>query len=63
MREAGLRIHLRADGRREVQTLAGDVLAVCASDAEAWRWIDRHSVEGQSDDNRHIRIRQSSRFS
>ena len=63
MREAGLRVHAREDGRREVRTLAGDVLAVCATDAEAWRWIDRHSTEGQDDSARHYRIRQSSRFS
>lgn len=63
MHEAGLRIVRRDDGKQEVQTLAGDVLAVCATNAEAWHWIDRHSKEGQLDSNRYYRIRQSDRFS
>ena len=63
MHEAALRVHAREDGKREVRTLAGDVLAVCATDAEAWGWIDRHSAEGQADTDRHHRIRQSGPFS
>lgn len=62
MREAGLRVRAREDGKHEVRTLAGDVLAVCASDAEAWRWIDRHSAEGQETEERRLRIRQSGPF-
>ncbi len=61
MREAALRVHAR-DGKREVRTLAGDVLAVCATDAEAWGWIDRHTAEGQADTDRRHRIRQSGPF-
>lgn len=63
MNEAGLRVVPRDDGKQEVQTLAGEVLAVCATNAEAWRWIDRNAREGQADDERHLRIRQSGRFS
>lgn len=63
MNEAGLRVVAREDGKQEVQTLAGEVLAVCASNAEAWRWIDRNAREGQADDERRLRIRQSGRFS
>ena len=63
MREMTLRVVSRPDGKHEVQTVAGDVLAVCDSNAQAWRWIDRHSTEGQEADNRQLRIRQSDRFS
>ncbi len=62
MNEAGLRVVAREDGQHELQTLTGEVLAVCATNAEAWRWIDRRSVEGQDDAERHRRIRQSGRF-
>lgn len=39
------------------------VLSVCASNAAAWRWIDRNSGAGQADEDRHCRIRNSERFS
>lgn len=63
MREASLRVVPRPDGKHEVRTVAGDVLAVCDSNAKAWRWIDRHSVEGQNAEDRAIRIRQTDRLS
>ncbi|PZO63217.1 MAG: hypothetical protein DI498_13835 [Paracoccus denitrificans] len=63
MREDGLRVVARLDGKHEVQTVAGEVLAVCDSNAQAWRWIDRHSIGGQKDEDRQLRIRQSDRFS
>ncbi len=62
MREADLRV-VAAGGKHEVRTVAGDVLATCDSSAQAWRWIDRHSSEGQQDDTRHYRIQQSGKFS
>lgn len=63
MREDALRVVARPGGKHEVQTMAGDVLAVCDSNSQAWRWIDRHGDEGKADDERQIRIRQSDRFS
>lgn len=63
MREDALRVAARADGRHEVQTVAGDVLAVCATNAEAWGWIERQSNEGRRDSDQHHRIRNSERFS
>lgn len=62
MREAALKVVARPDGQHEVQTLAGEVLTVCATNAEAWRWIDLHSAEGQTDTDRHHRIRQAGPF-
>lgn len=63
MREDALRVVAAADGKHEVQTTRGDVLAVCDSNSQAWRWIDRHGAEGQADDERQLRIQQSDRFS
>lgn len=63
MREDALQVVARPDGKHEVQTAGGDVLAVCDSNARAWRWIDRHSIGGQRDEDRHLRIRQSGPFS
>lgn len=63
MREDALRVVARPDGKHEVRTVSGDVLAVCDSNSQAWRWIDRHSGAGQADDERQLRIRQSDRFS
>lgn len=34
MREAALRVVARTDGKHEVQTAGGDVLAVCDSNAQ-----------------------------
>lgn len=62
MHEMLLRVVARPDGKHEVQTVTGDVLAVCDSNAQAWRWIDRHSIGGQKDEDRHLRIRQSGPF-
>lgn len=63
MHEVSLRVHEREDGKHEVRNVSGGVLAVCSSSAEAWRWIDRNTVEGQGDTDRHYRIRQSGPFS
>lgn len=63
MREDALKVVARPDGRHEVQTTAGDVLAVCATNAAAWRWIDRNTGEGRADTDQHYRIRNSERFS
>lgn len=63
MREAALRVNARLDGKHEVQTMACEVLAICESNAQAWRWIDRNSGAGQADEDQHYRIRQSDRFS
>lgn len=63
MHEMLLRVVARPDGKHEVQTAGGDVLAVCENNAQAWRWIDRHSAGGQKDEDRHLRIRQSGPFS
>lgn len=63
MHEEALRVIARPDGKHEVQTLAGKVLTVCDSNAQAWRWIDHHTPEGQADTDRHYRIRESDRFS
>lgn len=63
LREDALRVAARPDGRHEVQTVAGEVLAVCATNAEAWGWIDRHTSSGREDTDRHYRIRNSERFS
>jgi len=63
MREDALRVAARPDGRHEVKTVAGEVLAVCATNAEAWGWIDRRSNEGRRDSDQHYRIRNSERFS
>lgn len=63
MLEMKLRVCARPDGKHEVQTVAGEVLAVCDSNAQAWRWIDRHSTGGQKDEDRQARIRKSDRFS
>lgn len=52
----------REDGKQEVQTLAGEMLVVCATNAEAWRLIDQNAREGQADDERQLRIRQSGPF-
>lgn len=59
---ADYRIHRRNDGEHEVRNSAGDVMTACRTNAEAWRWIDRHSEDGQMEEDRHLRIRSSSRF-
>lgn len=63
LREDALRVAARPDGRHEVQTVAGEALAVCATNAEAWGWIDRYTSSGRGDTDRHYRIRNSERFS
>jgi len=63
LREDALRVAAYPDGRHEVQTVAGDVLAVCAINAAAWGWIDRHTSSGREDTDRHYRIRNSEQFS
>ena len=63
LREDALRVAAYPDGRHEVQTVAGEALAVCATNAEAWGWIDRHTSSGREDTDRHYRIRNSERFS
>lgn len=62
MHEAALRVVSRDDGQHEVRTAGGDLLAVCATNAEAWAWIDRHSAEGQADTDRHRRVQRSEPF-
>lgn len=57
-----LRVHHRPDGKHEVRNAGGDVLAVCETNAAAWRWIDKHTLAGQEDTDRHYRIRASARF-
>lgn len=61
MREDALRVVARSGGKHEVQTAGGDVLAVCDSNSQAWRWIDRHGEAGQADEDRQLRIRLSDR--
>lgn len=56
MVKGSLRIHPRPDGKQEVRSAEGDVLAVCDTNASAWRWIDRHTSEGQADTERQYRI-------
>lgn len=63
LREDALRVAAYPDGRHEVQTVAGEALAVCATNAEAWAWIDRHTSSEREDADRHYRIRNSERFS
>lgn len=52
--EADMEVEQRPDGKWEVRE-AGEVLVVCASNEDAWRWIDRHRPDGF--DDRHDRVR------
>lgn len=63
MREDALKVVARLDRQHEVQTTMGEVLAVCATNAAAWRWIDKHTGSGRADTDRHYRIRNSGNFS
>lgn len=63
MREDALSVAAYLNGEHKVQTTAGEVLAICATNAEAWAWIDRHAGSGREDTDRHYRIRNSERFS
>lgn len=61
--EADLRVTQR-DGKWLVTHKDdGMVLAACASNSAAWRWIDQNSGAGQADEDRHYRIRNSAPFS
>lgn len=62
MNEAG-RVIAREDGTHEVRTQGGEVLLFSASNAAAWRSIDRYSSDGQAGTDRHHRIRPSGPFS
>ena len=57
-------IVMQADGKWQVMEKWTDrVLTVCDSNSAAWQWIDRNSGAGQTDYDRHYRIRNSERFS
>lgn len=58
-----LRVYPTPEGKHEVRNAAGKVLAACESNAAAWRWIDKHTTDGQADTDRRHRIRNSERFS
>jgi hypothetical protein len=59
--ETAMRIEQRTDGKFVVISLSGDVMQVFRSNAEAWRWVDRHDDNTGPDQDRHERISHSIR--